>query len=178
MSILEAAFSTGQVLEAADMTNPALQNWIRRGIIVGHKDHPIDMPGTPGVRRQFSFDSVLEISLAKALTEVGVDLADAFHAAARFAHFGSGGRHAGLPFPDPASTLLCVAGQRVTIIRQEPGEDILPEIRARLGKPMGWAMLDAGHVFNRVASRLGFIPEAVKADAYEAADPPATRWAD
>ncbi len=177
-SIFGTEFGTGQVLEAADITNPALQTWIRRGVIVGHKDRPVDMPGTPGVRRRFSFCSVVEIALAKALTDVGVDLADAFHAAARFAHFGAGGRHAGLPFPGSASTLLCVAGQRVAIVRQEPGEGVLAEIRARLGRPVGWAMLDAGQVFARVVTRLGFHPEAVKADAYEAADPPATRWAD
>ncbi|MFG1280600.1 MerR family transcriptional regulator [Xanthobacter autotrophicus] len=166
MSILTEEFVTGQVLEAADVTNSALQSWIRRGLIVGHRGQSIDMPGSPGIRRKFSFFNVIEIALAKALIDVGVELAAAFQAASDFAHSGDENRLPGLPFTGERHTLLCVAGQRSTVFAWTPGQDPTADIQNELGWPLGWSTVDVGEVFNRVAVALGHHPQAVIDEEY------------
>lgn len=161
MDIFDAQFSTGQVLAAAGMANPGLQTWIRRGMIVGHKDRPIDMPGSPGIRRTFTFHNVMEIATAKALVDVGAELIDAFRAAAMFAHTGDEERLPGLPFANDAYTLLCMAGDRSTVVEWEPGTDVLANIRHDLGRPLGFVILQVNPLFDRVTSSLGYHPEAV-----------------
>ncbi|MFG1303687.1 hypothetical protein V5F34_06060 [Xanthobacter autotrophicus] len=166
MSILGEEFSTGQVLEAADVTNAALQSWIRRGLIVGHKGHSIDMPGSPGVRRKFSFYNVMEIAVAKALIDLGVELVDAFKAAASFSHAGDEERRPSLPYRGQGFTLLCVAGQQSTEVFWKPGEDITEEIRIRLAQPFGWTTLFVDDLFDRVVSALRHHPQAVIDEEY------------
>lgn len=166
MSIFSEEFGTGQVLEAADVTNSALQSWIRRGLIVGHKGQSIDMPGSPGIRRKFSFRNVMEIAVAKALIDLGVELADAFLTAALFAHSGDDERHPSLPFRGTGLTLLCVAGQRSTAVRWTPGEDVTTLIRDSLLLPAGWTTLVVDDLFERVTAALGHHPYSVTDEAY------------
>lgn len=166
MSIFTAEFETGQVIKAADVTNSALQSWIRRSLIIGHKGHEIDMPGTPGIRRKFSFYNVMEIAIAKALVDLGVELADAFKAASAFAHTGDGERDPSLPFREAGVTLLCVAGSRSGEFLWKPGTDITAVIRLHLGRPIGWTTLEVLPVVDRVTSALGYHLQKVIDEAY------------
>lgn len=161
MNIFYAQFNTGQVLKAAGVTNASLQTWIRRGAIIGHKGHEIENPGSPGYRRSFSFHNVMEIATAKALIDIGVDLADAFHAAAMFAHAGDDSRSPSLPFTSQAYTLLCVAGNHSDVVEWVPGIDILASIRLALHRPLGFVVLQMNPLFDRVTTALGYHPEEV-----------------
>ncbi|WP_234052696.1 MULTISPECIES: hypothetical protein [unclassified Xanthobacter] len=166
MSIFNAEFTTGQVIAAADVTNSALQTWIKRGLIVGHKNHQIDMPGTPGIKRKFSFFNVMEIAIAKGLIDLGVELTDAFHHASMFAHTGDEERNPSLLFRDPGFTLLCVAGPKATEVLWMPGTDVTATIRTNLHHPLGWVTLEVNNVFDRVTTSLGYHPEAVLTECY------------
>lgn len=161
MNIFHAQFNTGQVLKAADVTNASLQTWIRRGAIIGHKGHEIENPGSPGYRRSFSFHNVMEIATAKALIDIGVDLSDAFHAGAMFAHTGDEHRLPGLPFTAEAYTLLCVARNHSDVVAWKPGTDILANIRLALHGPLGFVVLQMNPLFDRVTVALGYHPEEV-----------------
>ena len=162
MNLFEIEFATGDLLRAANVTNPSLQTWIRRELIVGHK---VDMPGGPGTKRQFSFFNIMEVATAKALIDVGLQTSNAFQAAGRFAHMGSG-RLPSLPAPGDGKTLLCVAGSRSVTIQQTPTGDAFGTARHLLGKPPGFVVLDISELFDRVCGALGFHPEAVLAQAY------------
>lgn len=170
MNIFQATFSTGQVATAAGVSAANLQTWIRRHLIIGHKDHPIEMPGGPGYRRNFSFYNVMEIAIAKALIDLGVDLVDAFRASVRFAHSGNEMRMPGVPFDGPVSTLLCVSGDRSAIVEWSPGDDVLSDVRDQLGGPDGFVLLEVLPVFDRVAVALGYHPQAIIEAAYERAN--------
>lgn len=165
-NIFEAKFSTGQVVEAAGVSAPNLQTWLRRGLIIGHRDHPIEMPGSPGYRRNFEFFNVMEIAVAKALIDLGVDLGDAFRAGAMFAHTGDEERMPSVPFNGPVFTLLFVAGDCSTEIAWTPGEDALSKARSELGRPDGFTVLEVNPVFDRAAVALGYHPEAIIEAAY------------
>ncbi|CAH1653441.1 conserved hypothetical protein [Hyphomicrobiales bacterium] len=166
MSIFNAEFVTGQVLVAADVTNSALQTWIRRNLLVGHKNHEIDMPGSPGIKRKFSFFNVMEIAIAKALVDLGVELADAFKAAALFAHTGDDDRLPSLPFRGVGFTLLCVSGPHSHAVQWKPDVDTVADVRVMLRQPKGWTTLEVMPVFDRVTVTLGYHPSAVVDEAY------------
>lgn len=161
--IAEATFSSGQVLRAANIKNPLLQTWIRRGLIVG--EGGVDMPGRPGIRRSFGFYTLIEIAVAAALTDLGLAASQAFSAAQRFAHVGEDGRAIAFPFP-AGRTFLCVAGDRSVVVAAAPGEDVFSIARQRLGRPMGFVALDVSELFDRVAFSLDLHPQALLDAAY------------
>lgn len=168
MKIFHEEFSTGQILKAADVSNAALQTWIRRGLIVGQKDTGIDMPGQPGKRRAFTYFNAVEIATAAALVAGGCDLRDAFQAGAHFAHAGTNGRIPGLPFKD-GLTVLCVAGDRSADLRWAKGVDIYVSARHALGQPLSITMLDMNELIDRVCVALGHHPQKVIDQAYNQA---------
>lgn len=171
-NVLAETYASGQVAEAADITMSTLQNWLKRGVIIGHRD--IGGGGARGRHRRFTFFNVMEVATAAALTKLGVaDLPLAFNAAATFAHSGEGelpGRPARLPSaPYRASrTLLAFAGTRVEVMPYVLGEDVLAVIRADLGRPEGVILLDLNDLFDRVCARLSMHPEAVMDQVYGA----------
>jgi len=163
--IQQATFSTGDVCRAAGITNAALQTWIRRGLIVGHGDGGVDMPGKAGVRRAFGFYTVMEIATAKALTDLGLSASQAFRAAQRFAHTGDSKRMVAFPFAE-GRTLVCVAGDRSTELAWQPGDDLIAAVRNHLGRPLGFTVLDASDLFDRVTASLGYHPQQLLDEEY------------
>jgi len=174
VSIYQATFSTGDVCRVAGVTNPALQTWIRRGLIVGEAGG-VDMPGKPGVRRSFGFYTVMEIAVAAALTDLGLSAAQAFKAAQRFAHTGDESRMAAFPFPD-GRTFLCVAGDRSAELMWKPGEDLVVMARHHLGRPLGFTVLDVSALFDNVTAGLGYHPQKLLDDEYRKDGARAASW--
>lgn len=166
MSIYQQRFTTGQVIAATGTTNASLQSWIRRGVIVGQKEGQIDMPGSPGIRRTFTFFNVMEIAIAKALTDGGMDVTGAFQAGAMFAHSGDESRQPAMPFPGNVYTLLCSTGGSTAIEAWKPGEDVFAIIRDRLLRPVTFSIVIVDDVFDRVCAALKLHPEEVKDQAY------------
>lgn len=160
-----STFSTGDVRKAADVGNPTLQSWIRRGYIVGHSGDGVEMPGKPGHRRRFSFHNLIEIAVAAALARAGVDVAPAFKAAHRFAHSADEQRLPALPFQD-GRTLLCVAGDRAIEVQSQPGEDWHSVARHLLGRPEVMTVLDVSDLFDRSVAALGLHPQRVIDEGY------------
>jgi hypothetical protein len=178
MSILNETFSTHQVAVAANVAPGTLQNWLKRGVIVGHRDEDIEGGGIQGNHRKFSFFAVMQIAVAKALIDAGVtDLKKAFDAAVGFAHIGGGpignvepGRIPALPFHfKHGETLLVVSERRKSVILHRPNVDDFHVIRHRLQSPASWVTVDAGEVFRRVCAALGKHPSAVMDAEYAAA---------
>jgi hypothetical protein len=166
MDVFTKNFTAGQVVAAADITGAALQTWIRRGVIVGHRGKGVEMPGKPGRPRAFSFYNVMEIATAAALIKVGVDVAPAFRAAQHFSHSGAGGRLPGLPFNTPVETFLVCAGERTVVVPWRPGTDFISEVRSHLGFPVDMTVVDALSVFDRAAAAIGEHPEDLLEAAY------------
>lgn len=164
MSIYQATFSTGDVCRVAGVTNPALQTWIRRGLIVGEAGG-VDMPGKPGVRRSFGFFTVMEIAVAAALTDQGLSPAHAFKAAQLFAHTGDEDRMVAFPFYE-GRTYLCVAGGRSVELMWKPGEDLLVLARHHLNRPLGFTILDVSAIFDNVTASLGYNPQQLLDEEY------------
>ena len=169
MNIFHQRFSTGQIVEAAQTTNAAVQSWMKRDLIVGHRTKaPIEGGGSPGLHRGFSFFNGMEIAVAKALAEIGIDVPNAFTAATHFAHSGNANRLPGLPFDDRGSgrmTMMCVYADNSMILPYHPTEqDFYATARARLGK--GMVVLEIDPIFDHVTKALGHDPRDVMKLAY------------
>jgi hypothetical protein len=183
MNIFYDQFSTGQVVQATGVPNATLQSWIKRNVIVAQPPEGaeprarITGGGTPGAHRRFSFFNVMEIAIAKALLDAGFgDLENAFKAARHFAHAGRGGiskdfpaRVPGCPYDRAgmaATTLVAVRGDRSTEHLWKVGTDPIPSICHELQSHEGCVLIDAGMVFDRVVTALGYDPVKVMAFAY------------
>lgn len=173
MNIFHHPFSTGQVVAATGVSNSALQSWLKRDLIVGHKEGaPIEGGGTPGAHRRFSFFNVMEIAVAKALLDVGMgSVSDAFRAAMGFAHVGNGElpglrpeRRPGLPYNDTCLTILCVRQDQSTVEIWKPKSDVFISARQRLGG--GFVVLEINPIFERVTHQLGYDHRDVLSLAY------------
>ena len=116
-------------------------------------------------------DRVRAGTLAAALVDLGVPVAEAFKAALKVAHVGVSGRHAGLPWPRTAGeTLLAVSGERVRLIRMAEGTDILTQfVVAGQGRPVGASVVSVTAIYDRVSARLyenGQAPNQILATEY------------
>lgn len=179
-------FLAGEVAKAAGIAPATLQNWVKRGVIIGHRTgmSEIEGGGSQGRHRRFSWHNIMEIATAAALIKVGVsDLTCAFSAAAVFAHSGHGDSSTGLR-RDPGTpydlehgrTLMFVAGDRSKIIQYQPGQDCLATGRSLLGSPEGFVVIDLLDVFDRVCVSLGLHPNKVLDLAYSSGNAPDTGY--
>lgn len=186
MTIFAESFSTGQVIAATGVPNHTLQSWLKRGLVVGpseaKEDHKIQGGGSPGAHRRFSFYSVMEIAIAKALTDIGSPSVEtAFRVAAKFAHFARGSfgweggpvehvrRLPSLPLnhrTGPKRTLLCVSGGTSVVIPWDGKGDVWSAARHALNTPDGFVILEVDRVFDRVVRALGHDPWEVLSEAY------------
>lgn len=174
MDILDTKYSAQEVVKAALVLPPTLQNWVNRGLPMLEGEHALGGGGARGKFRQFSFLNVMEICVAAALISLGVsNLKAAFAAAKHFAYQGEGelpdqpARMPGCPFKvTKGTTLLAFSGDRSELVHWTPGQDCLAVIRAKLGKPEGYIVLDVEVVFRRVVTALGADPAAVLTAAY------------
>lgn len=171
MNIFHRTFTQAEVVTATEVDPNHLQNWIKRERLVGHKDVPGQ--GT-GNRRQYSFFNLMEVAIAnEIITNCGMgDLADAFRAAAHFAHFGDGplpgkpGRIPGLPFRVANSLTLVIAGKgwsdEILFERDEKGLSLLSKIISR--GPC--VVVNATDVFESTLRRLEIEPSDVMREGY------------
>lgn len=183
MDILTNTYSAHDVAAAANVTPMTLQNWLRRGVVVGHGEDDIEGGGGRGRHRRFSFYAVMQISIAAALLEVngGMEIKQAFYAAMKFAHAGhtTGGfvgvvakdgeatRDPGHPFHFRyGKTLLATGGGKTAIVLHDGKGDAFDKIMAKLRPAKGFIVIDAGDVFDRVCSALGEHPNVVLDAAY------------
>ena len=173
MNIFQDRFTTGQVVAATGLPNHTLQSWLKRDLLTGNPVEPIKGGGVSGSHRKFSFFTVMEIAVAKALTDAGLSAAQALKAAMHFAHVGRGAigdrpeRCPSLPYPNAgmaARTLICVAGDRSVEYRWQVGKDIMAYIRAELGH--AFLILEVDDIFERVCDVLGYDPTEVTQEAY------------
>jgi hypothetical protein len=176
MNIFQMQFATGTVCDAAGVNEGALQNWLRRGLLVGQKDSPIMGGGSPGRHRRFTFFNVMEIAVAKSLTDLGVDVATAFLAAREFAHTGEGPlpnipeRSPGVVFDwraEPIDTFVAVAGDFHAVGCLRPENNTISVIQEALRYKRNFSYVDANEIFNRATTVLGFAPRDVLASAYD-----------
>ena len=152
--IFTAKFSTGDLAKAADVTTAALQTWIRRGHIVGADGIGIDMPGSPGFRRSFSFENVMEVAVGAALIKDGNAPAQAFKAARKFAYGLTDGREPGRLF-DRGMTLLFVDGHRCEVVANNSGSAILGrQINLFLKGSKSFDILLVNRIFDRAVQSL------------------------
>jgi hypothetical protein len=163
----DRTYSTGEVTKFADVSNANLQNWLKRGAIVGQRG--IEGGGGNGLRRRFNHSSLMEITTAAALIDLGIPLTDAFAAAVRFSHTGDGGagwggdddkltqmRTPGYPFHhDLGDTFLFVAGDRSAIVLSKDGTVNLRTVAHSLGEVQGMVVLNMSEIFGRVVNRMG-----------------------
>lgn len=162
MNIFHEQFSTGQVVAATSASNATLQSWLKRDLVIGHKQGAaIEGGGTPGSHRRFSFFNVMEIAVAKALLDTGMgSVTHAFKAAMGFAHVGNGEmaglrpeRRPSLPYDGPCVTVLCVRGDQSIVEFWKPKSDVFISARHRLGD--GFVIQEINPVFERVTHALG-----------------------
>jgi hypothetical protein len=165
-------FSSAEAAAAADVSANTLQNWLKRGVIVGHRPGDIKGGGSQGKHRRLSFSAVMQIAVANDLIGGGIcDLKNAFLAASKFAHFGDEDRKPGFPHPPQIGrTVVCLSGDRSEVRLWKPGGDLLLEAQAMLGRSTV-TTVNATAVFERVVKSLGHDPAEVLREVYkEAAD--------
>lgn len=171
MGIFDQWFSTPQVGAATDAGENKIQNWLKRGRVVGIDK--ISGGGSQGSHRRFTFNGAMEIGIAEALLHAGFkDVERAFKAATVFAHSGlctdlfTIERKPGCPCPGPGRTIMLVGPEAHFIIYADDTTTI-NSISALLHRCGGGAtIIDAGLVFNRVVTRLGFQAGEVLNEAY------------
>ncbi len=181
MQFFHQQVETTKVAEVCSITPNVLHGYLKRGLIVRHRDTGVVTGGGKrGMRKHFTFYNVMEVALARELIDVGVGGGDpvaAFQAAQNFAHVSSddGGTPAierlpGLPFPPSLGvTLLAIGGGRSWDLVASPGREdgTYFKLKHQLGTG-SFVIIDASAVFNRVATGLGYEPRTVLRDAYGA----------
>lgn len=190
MNIHEARFPTVAVAAAAGVTFATLQSHFHRGHVTGYRTGAgVEGGGSPGVRLGFSFCSAMEIAAAAALIDTGFAVADAYAAAALFAHIGEGGdgwsgespapiRQPGFPFHHRLGSTYLAARRREVQVLLSPADKPL-SLREALHPFKGrGAVIDATALFVHVATVLEIgHPFAILDEVY-AAPPPAAPAAD
>lgn len=174
MNIFQDRFTTGQVVAATELPNHTLQSWLKRNMLTGKPVEPIEGGGVSGSHRKFSFFTIMEIAVAKALTDLGISAADALRTAQHFAHVGQGPlpgspqRIPSLPYLNngmAARTLICAAGGRAVEVLWEVNKDIIAQARWQL-QSAAFVVVEVDEIFERVVGRLGYDPREVMNSAY------------
>lgn len=172
MSIYHRMFTAREVIAAADISMSTLQNWLKRNVIVGHKT--IEGGGERGKHRRFSWYNVMEICAAAALVRAGVsDLGLAFAAGMKFGHNNPQARtrapQRAIAMPYETShggTLLIAAGNRSNVVCHKIGADPITAVRAELGQPEAFIIIDLLQMFGRACAALNLNPQAILIEAY------------
>lgn len=170
--ILQQFFTTGDVTQAAGITNDRLQTWLRNDrLVVGQRDTLAGaVSGGAGNRRNFSFYNVMEIALATNLVELGLGVDRAFEAAKRFAHMASGERSPAFPFQDGRTLFWCSDASQ-GVVCWKPSENDSGAITELFASQVTYTLenvrvVDVSRVFDRVVSALGFHPQEMIDEMY------------
>jgi len=172
--VLGKEYSAKQVCEIAGVSNASLQNWIKRKLIVGHREIKGGGEG-PGRHRRFSFFNVVEIAMASKLIATGLQPKDAFKAAADFAHVGGGGQTFDLPerlpgFPfhfQHGYTIFGISEERTFEVIWMPGStvDTYGQLRGFLHSD-DFITINATKLFDNICSKMGLHPNVVLDNVY------------
>ena len=171
MDLSTGTLGAQDVATATGTTPKQITDWCHQGHIIGQKDRL-----GKGHRREFTFNNVMQIAVGVALMQHGVQSpADAFAAAAHFAHFGSGHsgwvnenneiveepprprRNPGLPYHyRNGDTYLIVSGERSNVVLVEKGQldlySIFPEL---VRAPAVFIAVNVSAVFAAVVENMG-----------------------
>ena len=190
MDIFSQTFSAAEVAAACNIAPETLQNWMKRDLIMGHVDGETKVAGggSRGVRRQFSWENLMDIATASAFVEIGFLPTDAFKIAHRFSMVSdSGGAvwdddpeaenrrgpYRAPSFPHHQSegqTYLCAWGETRRVILSKDGS-INPHALAKPSdRATGFACVNMTELFIHVATRadLGQHPFAILDQIYKA----------
>ncbi|MTH34422.1 hypothetical protein GL279_07405 [Paracoccus limosus] len=169
MSIFHQQFANSEIVAATGVTNYQLQNWLKRGQIIGQG---VEGGGSPGKHRRFSFFNLMEIAVSKALIDTGLtDMQRVTEAAAGFAHTGNGaigdrpGRQPGFPFKD-GKTMLIVGPERSAEYQIGLSDHPLGLLAAIKEHGIGAIVIDVSEVFSVTLRRAGLDPVAALNEAY------------
>lgn len=172
MSIFHRRFLNAEIVLSTGVTNDQLQNWMKRGLIIGQDG--VEGGGGPGRHRTFSFFNLMEVAIAKALIDAGQgDLQIATRTAKFFAHTGDGAlpgkpaRLPGLPFYVPNSKTLIISGAKRSEEYLLTGKDRpLSLYAAIMAHGSGATVIDASKVFQEVMTILDISAHFTLKEAY------------
>lgn len=185
MEIWTKNYSAHDVARVTGVAPATLQNWLKRGVVVGYDSEDIEGGGVQGKHRRFSFHAVMQIGMASALIKAGggMDIKAAFNAAMHFAHIGEGPsgyvgsgsftddgerrRDPGFPYHySYGRTLLATANGNTAIVLNKASEDSFWAIYRKLQRAEGFTVVDAGAIFDRICSGFGVHPNEILDAAY------------
>ncbi len=168
MQLFSMKFTTPQVTEITGLPNDTIQNWIKRGSIIGHRpgaDMGISGGGSQGRHRQFSFFAVMQFALTGAFVKLGISATEAAKMAVDFCHAGGDGEPFGLPYRNPGlpfhhnhgATIYAACGERSAetiwedhLPKDKRTRDVMADISAHLG-PV-FALVNASKLFDEVCA--------------------------
>ncbi len=169
---LQDGFKTGEVVAATGVASDTLQGWLRRGLVFDQDK--IEGGGKQGRHRRYTFFTVMQIAVARALMQAGMtNPRAAFAAAAVFAHTGRSmprlRRLPGMPFPtEEGATFLATAGEQTVLWADlGPHEPVIRNLVAALRRPTGFIVCDVSLVFERTVYALGEDPVLLVREAYQ-----------
>lgn len=166
-------YPLSRVSEYTGVPKETLQNWLKRGVVVGHNQDTGG--GSQGRHRSFSFYTVMQFAMTKALLDAGMgSVARAAECAAQFAHVGGGGDIFDLPERMPAfpfhqkngETLFAVGAERCTeeLWSISGPRDTYGNLRYHVGK--SFILINASEVFQLVCNRMGKHPYEILDEVY------------
>lgn len=171
MDLSKGTVGAQDVAKATGTTPKQITNWCNQGHVLGQKT-----PLGKGRRREFTFANVMEIAVAVALMQHGVQSpADAFRAAMKFAHVGSshGGwvndkgeivenpprpvRKVSFPYHFlDGETFLIISGERAEVVLVEKGVLDLYSVFPELARPPAvFIAVNVTEVFKAVITNMG-----------------------
>ena len=179
MELYTRMFTPQEVATATGLEAKSIHNWATRGLIVGQRDAV-----GKGHTRMFSWFNVMEVAVAAALMEIGMNSPqDAFAGTRLFSHSGDGGsgwaqddaiaddddlRLPALPYHHSAGvTFLFVWKEGAEVRLSKDGTIDLHSIRPEYSRATGFIVLNLSELFARVAYRLGCDYRVLLDQAYE-----------
>ena len=185
MNVFDRTYTKHDVVAATGIPMATLQNWVQRGVIVGHRVSGVEGGGVQGKQRFFSYFALMQIAVANALIKAGtgMELIPAFESAQYFAHSGHDGegkyvgddqpepleqiRHPGFPYHhDCGRTLIAAQGGKAMVFVEDSKDHPFAAIRQGFGDSFGFTLIDASAVFNAVCGSMDLHPYKVLDEAY------------
>ncbi|MFV0409961.1 MAG: hypothetical protein ACK5LJ_09800 [Paracoccus sp. (in: a-proteobacteria)] len=186
MDIFNKDYTTQEVADATGTTVKNMANWADRGLIKSKNKDDIGR----GRTRTYSWFTLMQVACATAIMELGINSPkDAFEAAARFAHTGTGQsgwvgeapqdkavRWPGLPFHHMRGiTMLYLSGQHSAVLlhriwNKEAFSEGYFRLQDRLGGARGHIALNLTEIFQEVCRRLNTDYRVALDDAYRGED--------
>jgi len=169
MEFLDRKYNASDVGRTNKMSIQRLNSWHERGLITGLKD--LEGAGKQGRNRRYSFYNVMEVAIAKALIDQGLNVKMAFKAAQMFAHSGADGRKMSLPLHHKIGQTYLAADNKtgksqIGIMPETDAALFIRSIGIALGNQVSWAIVDVSELFMDVSLNCGVNYRKVLDEAY------------